>query len=76
MTRDNNRGPWSKEEQKSYINILEIKAVKLALLSLTECKNVQRVHIQMNNIVALTYLLRMGRTSNKEILDLSKEIWE
>lgn len=36
-----------------------------------KCKN-----IQMDNVVALAYLLKMWGTYNKERLDLSKEIWE
>ena len=69
-------GPWSKEEQNSHINILELKTDKEALLSFTKCKNVQRVHIKMDNVVAPTYLLKMGVTHHKELLELSKEIWK
>ena len=34
------------------------------------------IHIQMDNIVTLTYLKRMGGSKNQKMIILSKEIWE
>ena len=57
-------GTWSIEERKWHINELELLAVKLALQTLLKSQNFTSVHIQMDNIVALTYLKKMG--GNKE----------
>ena len=58
------RGPWSKEEQKDHINMLELKTVKMGLLSFTKFRKAQRVHLHKDNQVTLTYLLKMGSTYN------------
>ena len=36
---------WSQEERKAHINILELKAVHLAILTFTKFKIVQRIHV-------------------------------
>ena len=58
--------PWSKKKQEDHVNVLESKAVKLGLLIFTKFKEVQKVHLQMDNQVALTYLLKMGAISQQE----------
>ena len=68
-------GPWSLEEQKEHINLLELKAVKLALLTLTKRKQVNTIHLQIDNMTALSYLLKMGGTHSQKLLILTKEIW-
>ena len=58
-----------------YINILELKAVHLALLKFIKtCAN-KDFHVQMDNIVAFTYLVKMGRTSNQQMTTIFKRIW-
>ena len=52
-------GTWSQEERKAHIKILELKAVYLAILSFTKFKIVHRIRVQMDNKVALNYLLKM-----------------
>ena len=34
------------------------------------------IHFQVDNMTALTYLLKMGWTKNPELMQISKEIWE
>ena len=34
------------------------------------------IHFQVDNMTALTYLLKMGGTKNPELMQISKEIWE
>ena len=46
-------GKWAKKEQRHHINVLELIAVKFAIPTFT-------IHIQMDNKVALSYLLKMG----------------
>ena len=46
----------------------------LAIPTFTKFKIVYRMHVQMDNKVALSLLVKMGGTHNKEILGLSKQI--
>jgi len=50
-------------------------AAKLAIQTYTKNKPVKAIHIRMDNIVAITYLLKMGSTKNQEMTIISKEIW-
>ena len=34
------------------------------------------IHIQVDNMTALSYLLKMGGTKNPDLMQISKEIWE
>ena len=58
-------GPWSKEEKNLHINILELKAMKLALLNFTNRKNLQRVHIQMDKHGSSHLSFKNGRESQQ-----------
>lgn len=52
-------------------------AAKLAILTFTQLfPMTNSIHIQMDNIMALTYLVKMGGTKNKDMSVLSKEIWD
>ena len=53
-------GPWSREEQKLHINVLELKSIKLALLTFTKFRKINHLHLQIDNMTALSYLLKMG----------------
>ena len=53
-------GKRSKEEQLLHINVLELKAVKLALLTFNKQKSLEVVHFQMDNSTALLHLVKMG----------------
>ena len=67
---------WSFQERKLHTNELKLLAVKLALQTFLKSQNFTSIHIQMDNIVALTYLKKMGGTKNQKMTVLSKEIWE
>ena len=69
-------GMWSAQEMKYHINILELLAVKLAIQTFTKYRDVKAIHLQVDNIVALTYLMKMGGTQNLKMVELAKEIWE
>ena len=70
-------GPWTAEEQKHHINILELKAAKLAILTFIRIHpEVKSIHLQMDNIVCLSYIVKMGGIHNKVLSDISKEIWD
>ena len=59
-----------------HINILKLKAVKLALMSLHKQMKMKAVHFQIDNATALMYLLKVRGTENKRLLDLDKDIWD
>ena len=76
LSRDTTRGEWTSEEKEMHINILELKAVRLALISFHKQMKMKAVHFQIDNITALMYLLKMGDTGNKRLLDLINDMWE
>ena len=59
-----------------HINELELVAVKFAFLTISSIKILTSVHIQINNMVALTYLKEMWGAKNKKMTKMPKEIWE
>ena len=65
---------WSREEQLLHINKLELKAVKLVLLTFNKQKSLKAVHFQIDNTTVLLYLVKMGGTGNQMLLHLSKKI--
>ena len=69
-------GQWSMEEHLLHINVLELKAIKLALLIFSEQKSLKAVHFQIDNTTALLYLVKMEGTGNQMLLKISQEIWQ
>ena len=69
-------GPWSQEEQKAHINILELKSVHLAILTFKKFQIVQRIHVQTDTKIALSYLVKMGGTHSKDHLGFPPKIWD
>ena len=67
---------WSAKEMKYHIIILELLAVKLAIQTFTKYRDVKAIHLQVDNVVALTYLKKMGGSQNLKMVELAKEIWE
>ena len=67
---------WSAQEMKYHINILELLAVRFAIQTFTKYRDVKAIHLQVVNIVASTYLMKMGGTQNLKMVELAKEIWE
>ena len=61
-------GQWSKEKQLLHINVLELKAVKLALLTLNKEKSLKAVRFEIDNTTALLYLVKMGGIGNQMLL--------
>ena len=59
-----------------HIKELELLALKLALETFLKAQEIKSLHIQMDNIVALTYFLKMGGIKNLQMSCLSKQIWE
>ena len=53
-------GTWSYQERTKHINLLELIAVKFAILTFTRGKSVTTVHLQIGNMTALPCFLKMG----------------
>ena len=45
------------------MNVLELIAVKLPILTFTEGKSVTVIHLQIDNMTALSYLVKLGGNS-------------
>ena len=52
------------------------EAVRVATLNFTKLKIVQRIHVLVDSKVALSYLVKMGGTHNKDLSSVSKQIWD
>ena len=64
---------WKLSEKKDHIDILKLRAAKYAILSFTRLyPTAKAVSMKMDNVVALSYLMKMGGTQNQ----LLAEIWE
>ena len=53
-------GAWTQEETSFHINVLELKAVYLGLLTFTTNRKPSHIHFQIDNTCAIAYLLKMG----------------
>lgn len=78
IDKTNNRktsGQWSSSEQQNHINILELKACQLALMSL--CKDVSdyHIHIFMDNTTSCSYVNKFGG-KRFELNSLARDIWQ
>ena len=66
---------WSKEEKHFYINVLELLALKFAMLTFTKNLSHWTIHVQVDKKVALAHLLKMGGNRSPQFLKISKSIW-
>ena len=53
-------GEWNFQEQQLYINVLEMKAVKLALLAYHKHFQIKAINFQIDNMKACLILWRWG----------------
>ena len=65
-------GRWLNEEQLLHIKLLELKAVKLALLAFNKQKTLTAVHFQIDNTNALLYLVKNGRNSEPNVAEIKR----
>ena len=61
-------GKWSKEEKNFQINALELLALKSAILTFTKNLSHLTIYVQVDNKVALAYLLKMSGTRSPQLL--------
>ena len=64
------QGEWSKEEKHFHINVLELLALKFTILIFTKNLPHFTIHVQIDNKVALTNLLKMGGTRSPQFLKI------
>ena len=55
-----------------HINILDLKAVHFVLLTFTKMFQNKSIHVQMYNMVALTFVVKIGVNASQEITNLEK----
>ena len=69
------RGRWSFQESQLHINLLELKAILLALQAL--CNHMQNRHIKIlcDNTTAVSYIRNMGGTKSCSCNDITREIF-
>ena len=70
-------GRWSMGEQNIHINVLELKAIKLAILSyLPLQKNIKHIRIRSDNTTAIAYINKQGGSHCMHLNDMAVDIWE
>ena len=63
---------WSSQKQIIHINVLDLMAVKLAILTFTKNKRVNSIHPQVDNMTAISF--KNGGTRNETLIIIAKEI--
>ena len=58
-------GRWTAEESQSHINMLELKAAFLAILSFLKEQEAVNVLVRLDNRTAIAYLNRMGSVTKQ-----------
>ena len=53
-------GAWTPQDKKLHINILEMMAAEMAIKTFTRGRTVKSIHLQVDNMTALHYILKMG----------------
>ena len=77
LSRTDNRGAMVQGGTKFHINVLELKAAKLAIMSFTlKERDAISIDTCMDNITAPSYLMKIGGTKSQELTAISKEIWQ
>jgi hypothetical protein len=69
-------GRWTQAETLLHINVLELRAVQFALLTLVPDLTSQNIQIQIDNSSAVAYINHMGGTHSKRMNSIAKEIWD
>ena len=71
-------GVWTKVEKESnHINVLELLAAELAIKTFLKGKNPKLVHLFMDNMTAIYYLIHKGGTKiSQKMTGIAKRIWE
>jgi len=68
-------GFWSTEEQKQHINVLELKACQLGIISLFKSSSHIHLKVFMDNTTSVSYINRFGGKI-KSLDTISRSIWK
>ena len=69
-------GLWSQSEQFLHINCLELLAGSFAIKCFAKDKTNIHIQLFMDNVTALTFINKMGRTKSRVLASLSRELWQ
>ena len=69
-------GKWTLEDQGQHINILEMLAIQRGIETFTRIHKVSSIHMKVDNISALSYLIKMGGKTNQTMNLITKQIWD
>ena len=70
------QGRWPQLEMDQHINVLELRAAKLALRSFRDLWQGGRVRLTLDNTTAVSQIVKMGSPRSKRCLIVTQEIWE
>ena len=57
------------------INMQELLAAELAILTFTKERKPRSIHLRIDNTTALSYLVKMGGTKCPDLSRIAKRIW-
>ena len=70
-------GQWSRMEAKLHINELEMIAAELAIKTFQRMfPKTRSILLKIDNMSALSYIIKMGGTGNVELIEGAKRIWD
>ena len=70
-------GQWTREEKNLHINQQEMIAADLAVRTFSKLHpSAKSIHLKIDNITALAYIMKMGGTKNTDLIKRSKSLWE
>lgn len=68
-------GNWSGSERKSHINVLELRAIYLAIIYFLPKLKFKNISIKCDNSTAIAYFNKMGGTHSKSLCLLALDTW-
>lgn len=72
---DRTSGPWSSQEKRAHINVLELKAIYFGLKTLCSEARGKHIRVRSDNTTAVQYVNKMGGTRSIDCNLVAREIW-
>ena len=69
-------GPWLQEERREPINLLELKAAHMTVMTFAERLKPESIHLQMDNHAALAYIRKMEVKVNQNMNQVGQGLWK